>query len=499
MKTAPLILCAALALCLGAQAAPAQVSIISTDDAPAKAPKKPAAKKKSAWRKGKAKANLTETQDRKSDGTVPDTLSQSSSSETIPTVSKYQRVKAWDDIVNKAWAESGRGYNDRALRMVSSITAQGYPPAIAVTGAFYYAINDYENALRYTKSAANKGNAPAMLTMADFCFKGLGTEQARDCEAGVWWLKQAAGLGHVPAMMRLAKTAEKGSCGADIDLSEAFEWYMKAAKRGSALAQYRVGMAYRQGVGVDFDSDEAVAWLKKSAAKKYGPALAALGYFYKEGLGVERDYDKALEYFQAGDLNGDPQALAALADMYLNGLSVEQDIPKGLEMMRNAGSKGYRGAYQRLAEIYFNAGDYPNALRAYKDCSLLGGVACQSRLCYINWAGDHIPQSTSEAYVWCGTAGYFGSSESANYFAQLKNYNFLSPDALRAAKASMNEIIRRSLEYYKTHAPETADEAQLQKEALAQEKARKEAEDEQAPEEAAEPPQEEAPQEQEQE
>ena len=46
---------------------------------------------------------------------------------------------------------------------------------------------------------------------------------------------------------------------------EAVKWYRKAAGQGHTLAQYNLGVMYRNGEGVPLDDREAVKWWRKAA------------------------------------------------------------------------------------------------------------------------------------------------------------------------------------------------------------------------------------------
>jgi hypothetical protein len=60
------------------------------------------------------------------------------------------------------------------------------------------------------------------------------------------------------------------------DIPEAIKWYRKAADQGDALAQYNLGMRYKEGDGLPLDPVEAYKWLSLAAAQKITDATAAL-------------------------------------------------------------------------------------------------------------------------------------------------------------------------------------------------------------------------------
>ena len=54
------------------------------------------------------------------------------------------------------------------------------------------------------------------------------------------------------------------------------EWVTESANEGNAVAQYNLGLRYREGDGEPVNEELAVTWLRKAAAQKYSPARLAL-------------------------------------------------------------------------------------------------------------------------------------------------------------------------------------------------------------------------------
>ena len=64
---------------------------------------------------------------------------------------------------------------------------------------------------------------------------------------------------------------EEGLVGATEDYKEAAKWYLKAAEKGHAQAQYKMGTMYTLGKGVYKDRIEAAKWFGKAAQQGYEP------------------------------------------------------------------------------------------------------------------------------------------------------------------------------------------------------------------------------------
>ena len=130
---------------------------------------------------------------------------------------------------------------------------------------------DYSKAMSWYKKAADKGNAPAMIQIAEL-YAGKHTysdkESAfKDHDKAMFWYKKAADngapgdgfyfvqLGLVYLQNKLVPT----------DYAESFKWFSKAANLGAFQAKYYIGLAYLYGNGVAQDYNLAAKWLKQAS------------------------------------------------------------------------------------------------------------------------------------------------------------------------------------------------------------------------------------------
>ena len=67
-----------------------------------------------------------------------------------------------------------------------------------------------------------------------------------------------------------------------------------AAERGSAEAQYKLGLAHRKGEGVKKDAAEALKWMQKAAEQGLADAQHDLGFIYAHGAGVPQNFAEGL-------------------------------------------------------------------------------------------------------------------------------------------------------------------------------------------------------------
>ena len=96
---------------------------------------------------------------------------------------------------------------------------------------------DYADAARWYRKAADKGDVAAEVNLASLYLRGAGVSKS-DHEASIW-LRKGAEEGTVYAQAMLAYLLSEGR-GVKQDYAEAAEWYRKAANQGDVGAQTRL-------------------------------------------------------------------------------------------------------------------------------------------------------------------------------------------------------------------------------------------------------------------
>lgn len=132
---------------------------------------------------------------------------------------------------------------------------------------------EFADAVRAFRIAAEKGNAKAQLLLGACYYNGKGVE--RDVDEAVRWTRKAAEQGYVEAQYSLGRVYADGN-GVDKDMAEAVRWFRKAAKEGYAGAQLNLGRCYATGEGVEKDKGEAAKWIRKAARQGHPIAKKAL-------------------------------------------------------------------------------------------------------------------------------------------------------------------------------------------------------------------------------
>jgi len=101
------------------------------------------------------------------------------------------------------------------------------------------------------------------------------------------------------------------------DTSEVSDYIadLKRAEQGDAVAQYNLGLMYKQGKGVPQDYKEAVRWYRVAAEQGDATAQYNLGGMYHEGQGVPQNYIQAHMWYNlaASSTTGEDRERAAKA------------------------------------------------------------------------------------------------------------------------------------------------------------------------------------------
>jgi len=88
---------------------------------------------------------------------------------------------------------------------------------------------------------------------------------AEDYKEAARWYRKAANQGLANAQTNLGLMYANGA-GVSKDYKEAAKWYQKAADQGVAVAQFNLAILYGKGAGVDGNFIEAHEWLSRAIA-----------------------------------------------------------------------------------------------------------------------------------------------------------------------------------------------------------------------------------------
>ena len=290
----------------------------------------------------------------------------------------------------------------------------------------------YEDAVKWYKKAAERGNVDAQYSLG-FLFgkgygKGNGAPQSEE-EVVEWWK-------NVAKRERGATQFDRGFCASwaeacsEIDRGTTVIWWRKAVDQGylRACAQFRLGFCYYKGQGVKQNDEEAIKWWKKAAGQ--GPLRACaqfmIGLCYENGRGVKRNDKEAVEWYKKAAKQGYAEAQKALGNCYYYGIGgVAQDYVKANKWFRKAYKQGVydiqrhlQACHDRMQEAYHEKAEkkrYPKVLKAAKK----GDADAQYGLGNCYFYGKGVAKNCEEAVKWYKKAAEQGHKEEIGILKQL--------------------------------------------------------------------------------
>lgn len=150
-----------------------------------------------------------------------------------------------------------------------------------------------------------------------------------DVVDAIKWYRTAAQRGYAPAQTRLARLMDFSE-----QNEEAVKWYREAAAQAFPEAEYELGLMYAAGEGVTKDHVEAVRWLERAAGHDYAAAIRTLALAFAHGnLGLARDNHKTVLWLERGAKIGDIWSIRRLATAFRKGeFGLDPDPARATEL-----------------------------------------------------------------------------------------------------------------------------------------------------------------------
>ena len=241
---------------------------------------------------------------------------------------------------------------EEALKWNRMAAEQGYPGGQRAIGSSYYSGNgvkqDFNEAVKWFELASNNGSLWAHVELGNCYYNGYGVKQ--DYAEAVKWFRKSADQGLAYAQLYLGICYENGY-GVDKDYKQAITWYRKAADQDLASAQNRLGLLYSDGKGTRQDSKEAVKWFRKAAEHGYAIGQSNLAYCYYYAEGVNQDYKEAVKWFQKSAEQGCISGQFFLGQCYETGHGVTKDLNEARKWYQKAADQGDEDAKKKLKEL----------------------------------------------------------------------------------------------------------------------------------------------------
>jgi hypothetical protein len=128
---------------------------------------------------------------------------------------------------------------------------------------------------------------------------------AKDPQQALFWTRKAAEAGLPSAQFDMASFHINSFGGLTADPAQIFTWMRKAAESGIPRAQDNVGLMYLQGDGVSKSAAEAARWFRRAAEQGHPDGQVDLGLRYWAGDGVAQNQAEAAAWFRKAAEQGD--------------------------------------------------------------------------------------------------------------------------------------------------------------------------------------------------
>jgi len=304
-----------------------------------------------------------------------------------------------------------------AIEWYTKSADQGNSDAQRNLATMYYngkgVAQDYKKAFDLFYKAAQKGDACAQYWLG-LCYQ-QGKGIAQDNKLAVEWYTQSADQENSDAQRCLAMMYYNGE--GEQNYEKAFELFSKAAYKGDAYAQYRVGLCYDQGEGIVKNYQLAAEWYTKSADQENSDAQRNLGRLYHFGNGVRKNYTKAFQFFLKSAERGDAYAQWRVGEYYEQGKGVLQNYTLAVEWYTRSASQGNTNAQYRLGWLYYDGEkikkNYTIAFELFEKIAQKGDANAQNILGVMYLKGHGVEKSKTMAFEW-----FLKSAEQGDQWAQ---------------------------------------------------------------------------------
>lgn len=212
--------------------------------------------------------------------------------------------------------------------------------------------NDYINAAKYYKLAADANFSPAQYELAMLYSRGDGVQINFKEAFRLFYLAATNVSMPYPGAYTCLGLLFYEGVGTERNLEESIKWYRKGAEAGDSEAMYCLGLSYQKGEGVPQSDIEAVKWFQLATDEGHAYAANNLGYMYAIGKGVNKDLNKAgILYLQAAK-EGSSKAQYTVGLWFLEGLfNFPKNEKEALFWLKKAASQGDTNAQIKIAEL----------------------------------------------------------------------------------------------------------------------------------------------------
>jgi TPR repeat protein len=247
---------------------------------------------------------------------------------------------------------------ESAVMLYTAAAEQGIEPAQRNAGLLYMQLGKFNDAAKYLKMAADRGNIIAMREYGRLLLEGKGV--TRDPRQAIRYLDSATQTGDPRAHLLLADCFSGNILEIATDLEKMVENLWEAATKDIPEAQSKLGYCYEEGIGVNKNTEMAVKWYTKAAQQNYPEAMVNLGHCHTQGKGVGLDPVQAFSWYQKAAALSSPVGLYNLGVCFALGKGVAKDDSQAFSWFQQAAALGEVNAQYYLGVFYESGRGIPS-------------------------------------------------------------------------------------------------------------------------------------------
>ena len=266
--------------------------------------------------------------------------------ESVKNLAESGDIIAQNELADLYTLGHGCERNDaEGLRWLESSAEGGYWRSMAKLGDIYLNKENYSEAFKWYKKAANLNYGYAQGWTGNLLdWKG---DLPKDYFKANEWYRKAAEQDVDFALNNLGCNYCAGQ-GCEVDYTKAAKLFEKGANLGNAYAANELGKLYRSGSGVTQDYQKALQWFEKAANGGNGNAACTIGYFYFKGLGVNIDNEKEFWWMKRSAELGDAMGMYNTGNCYYAGRGTPCDCDAAKYWWKKAAELGKQDAKDAL-------------------------------------------------------------------------------------------------------------------------------------------------------
>lgn len=364
----------------------------------------------------------------------------------------YQAAEAHDPLFaqwnREMWFPGGISLQcdyQEALRWSRLAAEQGLADAQANLGSLYLrglgCECDYDEARRWYELAAAQGNGEAAHGLGMIYANGLGV--AVDLAAAAHWYEIAVEIGNDAGQVALGLMHASGQ-GVPHDPSRAAALFRQAADAGNARARHNLGLLYLRGEGVPRDNAVAEAAFREAARAGYAPAMLSLAQLCERGPYAAAGTAEAVLWYKTAAADGNAEAQFILGGLYARGDGVPQQFDEAAKWFESAAQQGHAAAQLNIAALYMQgtgvARDHGKAMEWYGRAAAQGMTAAQVRLAHLQLVGEDAAGDRQTAISWLKQAADRRDSEAETALALF----YLRGEAGASDPTDAERLLRRA-------------------------------------------------------